>query len=111
MLVARTQQDHDCRSALYIVDPISWTIVDPHLHDTAADAFRITKIPLLNATNPGDDTCDSVVVFQTPQPVGEFGGPINVDHAKEIVAYRLLRHKASAHAAAATIRRRTSSVL
>jgi len=87
-LVAATKQDHNLRPTMHIIDAVARTIVDPHFHDSAADAPGVSGIAPLHAAQASDDPCCGLGIFKTVQPVRKFRGLAHFDHDGN-VAHRL----------------------
>src|SRR5690606_32976857 len=55
LLVAAAGQDHEGVAPPLEVDPIAWAVVDAQLADTFADRFRVTRMSVGQAIQPGED--------------------------------------------------------
>jgi len=79
-LVTATQQDHDLRPTMHIVDAVAGAIIDAHFHEASPNAPRVTGIALFHAAQPTDDSCGGLGTFKTVQPVRKLRGLAHFDH-------------------------------
>ena len=59
------------RSAMHIVDPVPWPVIDAHFQDAMTDAFAIAGIPHFHATNAAGNARGRIGIPEAAQPARE----------------------------------------
>jgi hypothetical protein len=68
-LVAAAKQDDDFFSGIFVIHPVTGTVVNAHFRDALSGWLYITRVPLLEPLNPGVDAVSGPLIPQVPNPL------------------------------------------
>src|SRR5215471_8886365 len=84
-LVAAAEQYDNVRAAVYEVDAVSGSVVDPQLRNARPNGTHVAGVPQREAPDPDVDPSDGGTVAQALKPLGKRRGLPDLDHLCNLI--------------------------